>query len=110
MNISYKSNKLEKQLTDPKALVKAYGLRAKKINQRMKELLAANNLEVLRKIPAARCHELTGDRKGNFAVDVSANFRLIFKPIHDPLPQKDDGGLDWIAVTDIQMLEVDDYH
>ena len=110
MVIHYKSNRLKKQLTIPKEIAKSFGQRAKKVNQRMKELIAADDLGIMRTIPAANCHELTGTRKGKLAVDISANFRLIFEPNHDPIPEKEDGGLDWDAVTEIQIVEIGDYH
>lgn len=110
MKISYKSNKLEKQLTDPKKMNKAFGVMAKKVNQRMKELSGADHLAVMRSLPAARCHELSGDKKGLLAVDVSGNNRLIFEPNHNPVPKKVDGGLDWQQVTEIKILAVEDYH
>lgn len=61
MQITFKSRKLEKRLTDPKETSKTYGVMAKKVNQRMKELYAASVLSVLKTIPAANCHELDGD-------------------------------------------------
>src|SRR4030042_3847401 len=99
MKISYKSNKLEKRLTEAKEIQKAFGTMAKKVNQRMMELRAASNLEVMKTIPAANCHELKGDRQGEFAVDISGNFRLIFKPDHSPVPRKEDKSIDCIKVT-----------
>lgn len=110
MKISYKSNKLEKQLTNPKKMRKAFGVTAKKVNQRMKDLSGAETLAVMRKLPAARCHELSGDKNGLLAVDVSGNYRLIFEPNHIPPPEKEDGGLDWQQVTKIKILSVEDYH
>lgn len=110
MEISYKNKKLEKQLTDPIAMVKTFGQLAKKINQRLRDLSAAENLSVIRNLPAARCHELNGERNGELSVDVSVNYRLIFEPKHDPIPKKDDGGLNWNAVTSIQINEIQDYH
>lgn len=91
-------------------MLKAFGQRAKMVNQRMQELKAANNLEVVRQIPAADCHMLKGNREGEFAVKISANFRLIFIADHDTLPKSEKGGIEWILITDIQMLEVEDYH
>ncbi|WP_394335756.1 hypothetical protein [Flavobacterium cyanobacteriorum] len=64
----------------------------------------------MRTIPAARCHELTGDRKGELAVDVSGNYRMIFEPRHNPIPKEEDGGLNWEEVTKIQINEIEDYH
>jgi proteic killer suppression protein len=110
VKINFKSKKLKKQLTIPKEMAKAFGQMAKMINQRMKELKAADNLEVMRSIPAAKCHELTQNRKGQLAVKVSGNYRLIFIPDHDPVPSNDDGGMDWTSITIIEVIEIDDYH
>ncbi|MEZ5056889.1 MAG: type II toxin-antitoxin system RelE/ParE family toxin [Saprospiraceae bacterium] len=110
MKITFKSRKLEKQLTNPKEMVKAFGDLARKVSQRIMDLEGAENLETLRYLPAARCHELSGNRKGQIAVNISTNFRLIFEPDHDPPPQKDDGGLNWSEVTKIRINEIKDYH
>jgi len=110
VEISYKNRKLEKQLTDPKEMVKSFGKLAVKIKMRLKNLKDADNLAIMRTIPAARCHELSGKRKGELAVDVSGNYRMIFEPLHDPIPKKDDGGLNWEEVTKIQINEIEDYH
>ena len=76
----------------------------------MAELSAADTLAVVGKLPAARLHALKGDRKGQYAVDVKHPFRLIFEPTHDPIPTKDDGGVDLEKVTRIRVLTVEDYH
>lgn len=110
MEIRFKNKKLEKQLTDTKEMVKTFGQMARKVNQRLKDLTDADNLAIIRTIPAARCHELTGNRKGELSVDVSGNYRLIFEPDHDPLPRKADLGLNWGEVTKIQINEIEDYH
>lgn len=110
MEITYKNRKLEKQLTDPKLLMKSFGQLARKVNQRLKDLSDADNLEIIRSIPAARCHELVGERMGELAVDISGNYRLIFEPSNEPIPKKVDGGLDWKEVTKIQINNIEDYH
>lgn len=110
MQISFKSKKLEKSLTEPKEISKTYGVMAKKVNQRIKDLYAASSLVVMKTLPAANCHELHGGRAGELAVDISGNWRIIFEPDHDPVPAKTDGGLDWNSVTQIKILEVTDYH
>ncbi len=89
---------------------KAFGIMARKVNQRIKEITASANLEVLKTIPAANCHELKGSRKGEFAVDISGNFRMIFIPDHEPTPLKDDSSIDCIRITDIKILGTEDYH
>ena|SRR5690625_4979277 len=110
MKVSYQTKKLEKQLTDPKKMSKAFGVMAKKVNQRLKELSSADTLEVMKLLSTARCHELKGNRKGSLAVDVSGNYRLIFEPDHHPPPKNDSGGLDWQQVTRIKILAIEDYH
>lgn len=36
--------------------------------------------------------------------------RLVFEPDQDPVPKKEDGGLDWARVTAITVVEIGDYH
>lgn len=110
MDIKFKSNKLEKSLTIPREISRTYGIMAKLVNQRMKEFQASQNLYVFGKLPGPGCHELKGIRKGQLAVIISGNWRIIFEPNHDPIPLKVDGGLDWQQVTSIKILEVADYH
>ena len=74
------------------------------------ELEAAETLEDMRYMPAARCREKKGDRKGQLSVDLQHPYRLIFTPDHDPPPVKSGGGLDWSEVTRVVILEIVDYH
>jgi proteic killer suppression protein len=57
-----------------------------------------------------RCHELTGDKPGQLALNVSGNYRLIFEPADASIERKPDGGLDWTKVTAVRILGVEDYH
>jgi len=94
-------------------MVRAFGVDcAKKLKRRLAELSAALTLHDLAPpySPPARCHELTGDRKGQISVDVRHPYRLLFVPNHDPLPQRPEGGLDWNGVTHINILEVENTH
>jgi proteic killer suppression protein len=43
-------------------------------------------------------------------MDLHGGFRLIFEPADEPVPRKDDGGLDWTKVTVVRILEIKDYH
>lgn len=111
MEINYQPKRIKKTVEDSRSIAKEYGVMAKKVKQRMEELIAAQNLEDIRKLPAARCHELKQNLEGKLAVDVSGNHRIIFKPDHDPSPKKLDGGLDWSKVTKITILAIcEDYH
>ena len=90
---------------------KAFGTAmARRINQRLEEFGSVANLGILRRFPGVNCHELTGTMAGCLAVNVSPNYRMVFKPAHEPPPEKVDGGLDWDAVTEILILSIEDYH
>ena len=55
---------------------------AEKLKVRLAELKAAVTLEDMGRVPAARCHELAQDRKGQLAVDLVHPKRLVFEPDH----------------------------
>jgi plasmid maintenance system killer protein len=111
MKISYRNKKLGKTVKDATAIKQNYGANAKKINQRTEELKSAPTLHDIHKMPQARCHELTNNRKGQLAVTISANERIIFIPDNEPIPYKEDGGIDWKKITRIKILEIGvDYH
>ena len=80
------------------------------IQQRLTELRAADTLEDMRNLTGARCHELKSDLAGHLAVDLVHPNRMVFKPDHDPVPVKDDGGLDWSAITEVEVIGIGDYH
>jgi len=111
MLISFKSKKLEKDLSDKKALVRRYGAeQAKKIQQRLIELHAAENLDTLRTLPQVRTHELSGNRAGQISLDIKNPYRLLIIPNYEDPPRKADGGLDWKKITKIRILKVEDTH
>jgi plasmid maintenance system killer protein len=110
MVIDYRKNKLKKQLSGASEIKRAFGVIANRVSQRMAEIGDSPSLAVLMKIPAANCHPLTADRKGEWAVDVSGNFRLIFEIDDDPFPIKEDGSINTELVTKICIIEITDYH
>lgn len=111
MDIMFKSNKFEKQCNEFRLLVAQHGQpRAKKIRQRLDELSAASSLSEVSRLPPARCHELIGDRAGQLSVDLDHPYRLIFSPAHDPVPRKEDGGLDLSKVTAVVVQGIEDTH
>jgi len=109
MDILFKNQKLQKECNV--ASVAIHGkARAKKLRQRLDELRAAETLADFRYLPAARCHELIGNRAGQLSVDLDQPYRLLFKPANDPIPRKNDGGLDWSQVTAITIIGIEDTH
>lgn len=111
MEISYKTKKLQKTVADLSVIKKNYGTMAKAINMRLNELSHALNLEDMKFLPQANCHELTNNRDEKLAVNISGNYRIIFEPSNDPIPLKEDGGMDWTKIDKITILEIAvDYH
>ena len=112
MKILFSDKKLAKNCNSKVLCNKAYGLDiAKKVMQRLNELKAADNLGLISHLPPPACHELKGDRKGQFAVKLNKNFRLIFEPAHNPIPTNADGSINKDRITKIIILNArEDYH
>lgn len=80
MDITYKTRKLEKICTDAKAAEKAHGREmAELIHQRIDEISAADSVEMMIQFRIGRCHALTQNRKGQYAVDLVHPYRLVFE-------------------------------
>lgn len=111
MEISFGKRKLEKIFNDEQRLVREFGREnADVIIDRFSALGSVTNLAEIPTDKPYRCHQLTGERKGQFAVDLKHPFRLVFKPDHDPVPTRDDGGIDKERVDRIEIMEIIDYH
>ena len=111
MDIAFRTLKLEKTFNSADALQKAYGKRmARTIKIRLAVLNTAPTLALVPTTPPDRRHQLRGDRDEQFAVDLVHPRRLVFEPNHEPLPRKDDGGIDTEKVTAITIIDVIDYH
>lgn len=110
MDLYFANDELENDCNRFDRLVRKHNTqRAKLIRRRLDDLRAALNLNALRTLPG-RCHELKGDRAGQLSVDLDGPYRLIFRPMHNPIPMKTDGGLDWTNVRAIEVLGVVDTH
>ncbi len=110
MDIMFSSNKLRDLCNDPKKAQKKYSNKqAKLLHRRLDDLRAASVLADFRNLPG-KCHELRGDRAGQLALYLEGGDRPILEPADNPIPRKDDGGLDWSQVTMVRILEIGDYH
>lgn len=111
MQVSFQTSADQKLFSDFNNLRKKFGQeQANLIQRRLSQLLDANTLDDLRKLPQVRCHELSQNRAGQLSVDLKHPYRLIFRPDHEPIPQKATGGLDWSQVTAVLIVEVVDTH
>lgn len=80
------------------------------IMSRLSQLVAADNLAMMGSLPPARCHELIGNRAGQFAVSLKEPYRLVFEPAAKPVPRTRDRGIDRAKVTEIVIVGVVDCH
>ncbi len=110
MEFDFASKKLGRQLSTATEMQKAFGQLARPLQMRLGVLKNAANLADVPKTPPDRCHALTNDRAGQFAVTLKDNWRLLFRPDHDPVPKTEDGGIDLSSVTAIMIEGVEDYH
>ncbi|MBQ3924907.1 MAG: type II toxin-antitoxin system RelE/ParE family toxin [Firmicutes bacterium] len=98
MNITYKNKKIEKVCTNAGSAERKYGRdMAMKIQQRVDEITAAETVEIMVQFHIGRCHPLTQNRKGQYAVDLVHPYRLVFEKKGDE-----------IQIANI--LEIVDYH
>lgn len=108
--ISWASGKLEKKCSDDRQGTKHWGADNWKLfKRRIASIVGAPTLQDMEGVPG-HCHQLHGDRAGEFAIYLWGQFRLTFEPDHDPVPTLDDGGIDRARVTKIVIKEVVDYH
>ena len=98
MEITYKNKKIEKVCTDARTAERAYGREmACKIHQRIDEISASETVEMMIHFHIGRCHPLTQNRKGQYAVDLVHPYRLVFEKV---------GG----DIRIVKILEIVDYH
>lgn len=107
----YGEKSMERVFNSQRQLVRKFGAeQAGAIARRLGQLRAANTLSILGHLPPLRCHQLKGNRSGQFSVDLRHPYRLIFEPADDPVPVGDDGSIDRSKVTAVRIVEVVDYH
>ena len=84
--------------TDASFATRRYGKQmAEKIHMRIDEIRASDSVELMIQFKIGKCHSLTGERKGQYAVDLVQPFRLVFEQVESE-----------IRIANI--LEIVDYH
>ena len=98
MQIEYKNQKIEKVCTVASYAEKKYGVEmAEKIYQRINEIKAASSVEEMIHYRIGRCHPLSNNRRGQYAVDLIHPQRLIFEKVNQ-------------EIKIVNILEIVDYH
>ena len=110
MNITFADKKFQKIVNDDRKMVKVFGKqRAEKIVDRLIQLQDAVTLEDVRYL-SGNYHELTGDRKGQWACDLDQPYRLVFEPHENPIPTNEHGQYVWIEIEGVEIIEIVNYH
>jgi len=79
VKIRFQARKLEKQYANHQKAERAYGKNvARKFILRVNIIKQARDIEELKRLPCLRCHELKGDSKGQWAVNLTGFYRLVF--------------------------------
>lgn len=80
MDITYKNKKIERVCTDARVSDRTYGKEmSEKIHMRIDEITAADTVEEMIQYRIGRCHPLTNNRKGQYALDLVHPYRLVFE-------------------------------
>lgn len=108
MEIDFKDKKIrelcEKQDMAERKLGSAC---ARKLRSRLADLLA---VEIVSDLMAGHPHPLTGNRAGQFGVNLEGGKRLVFEPSDQIVPRDEDGSIAWSRVTKVCIVYIGDYH
>jgi len=111
IQVKFQKPELQQAFQDEKAAQRLFSdaKRARLYQRRIKDLEAVETLAHMSAYPGG-CHPLKGTRSGLYSLRLWGGLRLVIVPAHNPLPLKDDGGLDLDRVTAIEISSVEDYH
>lgn len=109
IDIEFRDQALASCWVDERAARRRWGTSYRKVLIRLALLASAETLSDLEHAPG-RCHPLSGDRVGQFALDLWSTYRIVFEPANLPLPKLPQGGPDRTRVTKVRVLGVVDDH
>jgi len=111
MDILFKDTKIGKLCNNQAQAQRKYGKKkADNLLKILAEIRFSSNLAEFQKVrPNRHCHELKGDKKGMFAINLDEQYRILFAPSPEA-PKKEDGGADWYRIDIISISSIEDYH
>lgn len=84
--VKFRTGKLEKYYLHSKQSVREFGDKVgRKYIQRINIVKTTNSLDDLMKLPGLRCHPLKGARTGQYAINLTGFYRLIFTMVGDSI-------------------------
>ena len=79
MEITFRTRQLERCYLHFQFAVRTFGdVVARKYVERVTIIKLSRSIDDLKKLSGLRCHQLTGDRAGQWAVNLTGFYRLIF--------------------------------
>lgn len=110
MRVFFRTQKLRKVCSNEREMQRGLGQRmAQRLKQRMAELNAADVLADISHLPPPRLHELK-NQDGVFSVDLAHPYRLLLIPANEPIPRKEDGGIETKQVNEVEIIDIEDTH
>ncbi len=98
MELTYKNRKIERICSSVEVSDKIYGVEMSyKIHLRLDQIRASETVENLVEFRIGRCHPLSMNRKGQYAMDLVHPYRLIFEKVGD-------------SIQIAKIIEIVDYH
>lgn len=111
MEIGFRRATEQALFRSPALVRRRYGSAcAKKIALRFTQIRAAASLEVLCKVPQARCHPLAVDTSEQFSLDLEHPLVMIVEVAEVPVPRVADGSIDRAKVHRLAFVEITDTH
>ena len=105
MNLYYKNEKLKNYCENPdyqNEVIKKYGIDvAKNIYSRIADLKDYDSLNDVPIAPPIRRHKLYGDYKDHFAINITRQYRLIFRQKDDNIIIEDLRNIKEIMITEV---------
>lgn len=111
MEIVFRSKNLAKVCSSEELMRKRFGNRASgRLARHLVALEASTTLADFAKFPQTRCHELKGNRDEQISIDLIHPLRVVAEVSNNPVPRKEDGGLDWNRITALTIIDITDTH
>lgn len=113
MEIYVRDNKLRRVVEDEAFRKRELGAEmADKLALRLAALVAAESLADFWPPNSGpeRCHELIGDQKGTFSIDLKQPYRLLFESHAETANQEQDEQQRWKSIKAIDVMSIEDTH
>ena len=109
MDVEFKNSHIKELCENSRSAKQELGEAcAKKLRSRIADIQAAASVHDL---IAGKPHPLTGKKDSmKYSIRLDKGMRLLIEPDQNPMPSRDDGGIDWTRVTKVKITYIGNYH